>query len=100
MTRGVGGSKLVQNSMTYFMDRPFSEFQCGQNSNHISNHMESLSKLRYADEKYKKISIAHDMTTSEAKRREVGGMDLQGKGMVRSNENCKDDAVNKPKKGV
>src|SRR6218665_905291 len=36
----------------------------------------------------------------EAKRREVGGMDLQGKGMARSNENCKDEeAVNKPKTG-
>src|SRR6218665_3955613 len=36
----------------------------------------------------------------EAKRREVGGMDLQGKGMARSNENCKDEeAVNDPKTG-
>ena len=36
----------------------------------------------------------------EAKRREVGGMDLQGKGMTRSNENCKDEeAVNNPKTG-
>src|SRR6218665_1543309 len=39
----------------------------------------------------------------ETKRRDVGGMDLQGKGMARSNENCKDEeAVNtsdEPKTG-
>src|SRR6218665_4058685 len=36
----------------------------------------------------------------ETKLREVGGMDLQGKGMARSNENCKDEeAVNEPKTG-
>lgn len=40
----------------------FIEFRDRTTKNEV---MESLSKLRYADEKYKKISIAHDMTTSE-----------------------------------
>ena len=39
----------------------FIEFRDRTTKNEV---MESLSKLRYADEKYK-ISIAHDMTTSE-----------------------------------
>src|SRR6218665_696649 len=40
----------------------FIEFRDRTTKNEV---MESLSKLRYADEKYKMISIAHDMATSE-----------------------------------